>query len=168
MLLKTSNGGEKAMEFKEDGIVANGEFFSLQTITRKCLTEKVKTFNLNLLVIEWESSRGFDGAKESIVMPLEEINKVISLINGKQCYFGEIAGKHSEIYGDVDDKDFKLYTEVDEVVAFLESNPTRREYNHSFLDTMRFFNDESGYSKDDESFDKDLDELDKLLKSLSF
>ncbi len=156
------------MKFKEDGIVVDGEFFTLQTITRRCLTEKVNTFNLKLLVIEWESSRGFNGVKESIVMPLQEIDKVISLISGKQCYFGEIAGKHSEVCGDIDDKDLKLYTDVDEVVAFLESNPTRREYNYSFLDVMRCFNERREYDENDEGFDEELDELDTILYELLF
>tara|TARA_R100001480_G_scaffold7322_3_gene14916 strand:+ start:348 stop:812 length:465 start_codon:yes stop_codon:yes gene_type:complete len=151
------------IKFVQNGVEFGGVFLSLTTINRKCLTEKVSCNNLTLLVIEWESSRGFDGAKESIVLPFDKITNIISLITGKQCCFGEIAGKHSELYGDIDDEDLKIYTEVNKVVEFLELNPTGRECNHSFLDTMSEFNDEQGYKKGDESFDKELDELKLIL-----
>tara|TARA_Y100000310_G_C20613082_1_gene779078 strand:+ start:1060 stop:1527 length:468 start_codon:yes stop_codon:yes gene_type:complete len=151
------------VKFTENGINIDGEFFSLRDINTKCLTEKVKSNNLTLLAIGWEDSRGFDGVEESIVLPFEKINKIISLISGKQCYFGEIAGKHSEVYGDIDDEDIVVYTEVDKVVEFLEENPTGWEYNHSFLETMSLFNDENGYKKGDECFDEKLDELQNIL-----
>lgn len=40
---------------------------------------------------------------------------------GKDVYFGEILGKHSEVYGTLDEEDLKVISEDEEKIEWLES-----------------------------------------------
>jgi hypothetical protein len=55
----------------------------------------------------------------------ESIAKAI----GKQVYFGEILGKHSEVYGELDDGDYELLTDNPEVVALVLEHKLESGYN---------------------------------------
>lgn len=46
-----------------------------------------------------------------------EVQKIL----GKEVYFGEVLGKHSEIYGTVDDNDIEIVSEDREKVEWLEN-----------------------------------------------
>jgi phenolic acid decarboxylase len=46
----------------------------------------------------------------------EEIKSII----GKEIYFGEVLGKHSEIYGSMGKEDIELITDSEEVVKIFE------------------------------------------------
>jgi hypothetical protein len=124
------------MEFLKNGVVSDGVFFSLDEITRACLEAKVKEENLVLLHIEWQSDRSFDGAYEIVVYTAEKAKKVMSLIVGQECDFGEINGKHSNVSGTVDEEDVVIDSNVENVVSFLKDSPSGTDYNYSFLDCM--------------------------------
>ena len=49
-------------------------------------------------------------------------DKEVADIVGKRVYFGEVLGKHSEIYGELEMSDFTKITDEPLVVAILESN----------------------------------------------
>ena len=72
-------------------------------------------------------------------------NEYVDNFTGMEAYFGEIAGKHSEIYGTVEEDEIKI---TDDAVEFLATYPRGRCYDHSFIDA--FYNTlEGAYYKDD-------------------
>ena len=125
--------------YKKDGILIDENFISLSEITEKCNLEKVKEEKLLLLKIEWKGWRGFDeGILEKIVLPLEKIETI-------KIYFGEIAGKHSDVYNSLDENDIEIIEDPKVIQQFLSSNPSRHEYNHSFLYTFSDYASDGGY-----------------------
>lgn len=123
--------------YNKNGITVDGEFTSLSDIIFKCNNTKVKEDKLLLLKMEWKGWRGFDeGIKEEIILPIEKIEIIKKYILGKEIYFGEIAGKHSEIYNTLDENDIEIISDVDVITTFLYRYPSCHEYNHSFLHTF--------------------------------
>ena len=131
-------------------------FYSLDRIARECLEVRVSDEELVLLHIEWSSSRGFGGAYERYICSLEKAQLLKSLIVGKMCYFGEIAGKHSEVYGDIEESEVCIDTQTEKVIEFLELHPSGHDYNHSFLCTLTDRYSDQGYEKGDEGYDENL------------
>lgn len=69
----------------------------------------------------------------------------LEAVVGKKVYFGEILGKHSEIYGTLDREDIKLVSDDQEKVEWLFSilGHTVSGYNPLFyIDNMDFEEDE--------------------------
>jgi hypothetical protein len=63
----------------------------------------------------WNYGRG--GSVSSIfIATKEDVAKLI----GKDVYFGEILGKHSEVYGNIKDEDIKLLTDNQEFIKQFE------------------------------------------------
>ena len=62
----------------------------------------------------WDCGRQGDVEGMFVATP-EEVAAVI----GKQVYFGEILGKHSEIHGEPEEKDFTIISEDQEKIAWL-------------------------------------------------
>lgn len=120
--------------YKKDGILIDENFISLSEITEKCNLEKVKEEKLLLLKMELKGWRGFgEGILEKIVLPLENIETIKKHILGKTIYFGEIAGKHSDVCNSLDENDIEVIDDPKVIQQFLSSNPSGHEYNHSFL-----------------------------------
>ena len=127
----------KEITYKKDGIIVNEKFISLNEITEKCNLEKLKDEKLVLLKMEWKGWRGFyEGICEKIVLQKEKIEIIKKHILGKTIYFGEIAGKHSDVYNTLDDNDIEIIEDSNIIVEFLKLNPSGHEYNHSFLYTF--------------------------------
>lgn len=61
----------------------------------------------------WDCGRQGD-VKSTFVATDDEIADIV----GKRAYFGEILGKHSEVYGDIEEADFTM---VSDDPAFVES-----------------------------------------------
>ena len=132
--------------YKKDGILIDENFISLSEIIEKCNLEKVKEEKLLLLKMEWKGWRGFDeGILEKIVLPLEKIETIKKHILGKTIYFGEIAGKHSDVYNSLDENDIEVIEDSKVIQQFLSSNPSGHEYNHSFLYTFSDYASDGGY-----------------------
>ena len=72
-------------------------------------------------------------------------------------YFGEIAGKHSEICGTVEKDEISI---TEDAVEFLEQCPSGVDYDHSF--SSAFYNNLEGLGYDDE----EKEEIDKLFDIL--
>lgn len=53
----------------------------------------------------------------------------ISNAIGKQVYLGEVLGKHSEIYGNLEESDIQMITENQELVKLFEENIGYAGYN---------------------------------------
>lgn len=124
------------VEYKEHGIEIDGLFLSLDEITKKVNNVKIKNKQLCLMTLEWQSSRNFDGVYEKIVLPLEKAKKFKEIFSGVEVYFGEIAGKHSEIYGDLEENEIRIETDRNKINEFLLRYPEGRDYNHSFIDKI--------------------------------
>lgn len=125
------------ISYKKDGILIGDSFISLSEVTEKCNLEKVKEEKLLLLKMEWRGWRGFEeGILEKIALPLGKIETIKNYILGKSIYFGEIAGKHSEIFNTLDENDIEIIKDQKVIQQFLSSNPSGHEYNHSFLYTF--------------------------------
>lgn len=150
----------KTIEFKKDGILIDSEFISLSEIIAKCNNSKVKAENLLLLKMEWKGWRGFDeGILERILLPIEKIEVIKKYILGKQINFGEIAGKHSEVYNTLDENDISIITDKKEIAKFMKKCPIGHEFNHSFLN--QFHNQASDGVYGDEITDEQLKEFGK-------
>lgn len=137
------------IKYLSNGINVDDAFISIEDIKRRCIIEKIKENNYGLLEIEWPSNRGFDGLVEKYVSSLKNIKLIKSMIVGKHIYFGEIAGKHSEIYGDIEESEINIITDIVEVSKFLLSNPSGHTYTHSFL--YRFIETECEHIEYDDS-----------------
>lgn len=129
------------VKYRKDGIEfidlqGNKTFLNIDDIINECNKIKIKDNALVLLQLEWESHRGFDGCYENIVMTKKNAQKFIETFTGVEVYFGEIAGKHSEIYGTLDEEDIELITDLDSVNQFLTEYPSGRDFNHSFTNRI--------------------------------
>ena len=131
--------------FTERGLQVGDRFLPLGEIIRNCLTERVINNKLVLVTIEWKGHRGFDGLTEKFVLSRSQWETLRFQMIGETVYFGEIAGKHSEIHGTIDEDEITVDDSVSGVVRFLQNNPTGREYVHSFIGTFSERVSEGGY-----------------------
>ena len=143
------------VKFTKDGFLIDGELFTLDQIAIGCNRAKVKEDKLALLQISWKGGRGMDDIVEHKIMKAENVEPLLNLIIGQQVYFGEIAGKHSEVYGTLDTEDIAVKTDTATVVAFLLHHPSGWDSNYSFLN--RLMNDDN----EDESL---ADKVKTLIK----
>ena len=59
-----------------------------------------------------------------------EVSRMNSLIqSGENVYFGEVLGKHSEIYGPIEESEVTLVTDAPEVVAVFEKHGMETGFN---------------------------------------
>lgn len=56
-------------------------------------------------------------------------SKDVESVIGKEVYFGEVLGKHSDIYGTIDEGEIKLITDDPEVVSLMEENNISTGFN---------------------------------------
>lgn len=144
--------------YKKDGIIIDDTFIELSNIIKNCNYSKIKEEKLLLLKIEWKGWRGFsEGILEKIVLPSEKIEVIKKHILGKTIYFGEIAGKHSEVCNTLDDNDIEIVDDVNIIQEFLEQYPTGHIYNHSFLYTFYDYASDGGYK--DKISEEDIEEF---------
>lgn len=119
------------INYKKDGIEINGEFLSLASITEKCNDIKLKEEKLVLLTMCWDG-RGGD-VTERRILTLDNALKLKETLLGREVYFGEIWGKHSEVYGDMTEDTFEIEKDKKKVKDFLSHHPNGVDYNHSFI-----------------------------------
>lgn len=143
--------------YKKDGILIDENFISLSEIIENCNLAKLKDEKLVLLKLEWKGWRGFEkGILEKKLLPIENIETIKKYILGKTIYFGEIAGKHSEIYNTLDEEDIEVIEDQKVIVNFLTENPSGHEYNYSFLYTFSDYASDGGYDDISEDEAKDF------------
>jgi hypothetical protein len=136
----------KDVTFKKDGLIIGEEFITLGEINRKCKIEQIKDEKLLLLKMQWDGWRGFDeGILEVIALPAEKIDAIKKVILGRTINFGEIAGKHSEIYNTLDENDIEIIEDPESILAFMVATPGGHSYNHSFLNTFYEYAADGGY-----------------------
>ena len=101
----------------------------LQKMIRDLLSEG----NDDLAVrIMWEETRGSPEIWEEFVISKEDWNYIKDMIiDGPKVYFGEIFGKHSEIYGNIEYGDIRIRTAKEFIEEF--GSVTTQDSGHSFL-----------------------------------
>ena len=145
------------IKYLSNGIEVNGEFISKETLVKEIESIKVKEKDLVVVRISWSGNRNFDGCYENIVLPRELAKEYVDNFTGKRAYFGEIAGKHSEICGTVEKDEISI---TEDAVEFLEQCPSGVYYDHSF--SSAFYRELEGRDCDDE----ESVEVDKLFDIL--
>lgn len=152
------------INYKKDGIeLEDGTFISLEEINKKCTDVKIKEKDLVLLNIGWNGRGG--EVFEQIVLPKDNALAVKDSMLGREVYFGEIWGKHSEVYGTIEESDFKLIEDKKVVDKFLKSNPEGHDYDHSFIYTfIESSKERLEYEEETEVTQEDIDYLQGLLK----
>lgn len=154
------------MEYLAEGIVVAGEFYALKDITEKCNDIKIKNEDSVILQIGWQGRGG--EVYEWRVFPKKTAENIKELLVDKEVYFGEIWGKHSEVYGSIEENDFKIVTDKKEVKKFLSQHPSGVDYDHSFIERLLESYEEEGgreyYSVEQgEEYCDDLEQLNKLI-----
>jgi len=70
-------------------------------------------------VYKWEWDCGRMGDLEGLFVATEE---AVAAAIGKNAYFGEVLGKHSEVEGDLEENEFTLLSEDPAVIAFVKEH----------------------------------------------
>lgn len=89
-----------------------------------------------MITLTWEGGRGFDGIQETFVVEKDLWNKTKPVLQGHEIYFGEIAGKHSEIYGTLDNGDISENTHRPNIDSFVKTNGKHKHGQHLFTDCL--------------------------------
>ena len=145
------------IKYLSNGIEVNGEFIPKETLVKEIESVKVKERDLVVVRISWSGGRNFDGCYENVVLPRDLAKEYVDSFTGRQAYFGEIAGKHSEIYGEVEEDEISV---TEDAVEFLANYPSGVDYDHSFRDA--FYSEMEGRDYDEE----EQEEVDKLFEIL--
>lgn len=106
-----------------------------------------KANNKVLVTMEWEGGRSFNGIKEQILVDINKWNSIKDKLLGININFGEINGKHSEIYGTLEEDEITYNSDTQDIVEFLKAYPSGHEYNHSFLSKIldQYYDEEEWY-----------------------
>jgi hypothetical protein len=154
------------VKYKKDGIEVNGEFLELAVIIEKCNDVKLKEDKLVLLEMGWDGRGG--SVFERRALPLNNALRVKEILLDREVYFGEIWGKHSEVYGSMCENTFEIVKDKKKIKDFLREYPNGVDYDHSFIETFiereeeRLEYEESELEEGDITQDE-LDELQSLL-----
>jgi len=70
-------------------------------------------------VYKWHWDCGRQGDLEGLFVATEED---VAAAVGKEAYFGEVLGKHSEVYGTLEEKEFTVLTDEAAVIAFVKEH----------------------------------------------
>jgi hypothetical protein len=135
--------------YKPTGIFVDDAFLPLADIQKECtktFLKEMKSKDLHLLTIEWKM-RNMGNIRERIVLPFKNIEIIKKLIVGRTINFGEINGKHSEVYGDLDENHLTLTKKKKDLLEFLLECPDGHDYNYSFLHTFMDYANDGGYNE---------------------
>ncbi len=122
------------MEYTTTGIIVDGEEISKETLLIEINTLRAK--GMGVLIIKWEGGRVMDEIKEQIIVKQSDYKDIRAFLVGTEIHFGEIAGKHSKICGDIEENDISISLTVKTVCDFMMKNPSGRLFHHSFLNAI--------------------------------
>jgi hypothetical protein len=103
------------IQYTRDGMIVHGDLVSWDTIDNE--RNKIRFANHVLVKIYWHNrrSQGFD---DNFIMSKEEWAKWKERLIGSTINFGEIDGKHSEVYGIVSEQDITITDDLNSIVLF--------------------------------------------------
>lgn len=119
------------IEYRKDGIIVGDAFLSLSDIIEECNNIKIKEDKLVLLEMGWDGRGG--SVSEKRILPLKNALRVKEILLDKEVYFGEIWGKHSEVYGEMTEDTFEIVKDKKKIKDFLKDYPSGVEYDYSFI-----------------------------------
>ena len=153
------------VKYKQDGIeLSDGTFLNLKEITEKCNNLKIKESNLVILQLQWDGRGG--SVTEQIALPKESALQVKDLLLGEEVYFGEIWGKHSEVYGTMDEDTFEIIEDSKKVKQFLKEFPSGWDYDHSFIEAFIERSEEAlEYDEETDVTKEDIELLQSLIRN---
>jgi len=156
------------IEYTTDGIIVNDEFILLNAIIQEVNNLLIQKDDLVLLTMTWVGWRGFDdGITEQIVLSLADANQVKTILTDVTISFGEIAGKHSNVYGYLDGNEIVIETDVEIISQFKFNNPSLHIYNYSFLyalvDSLIDYDKNDVYWKESKITYNDYNTLKKII-----
>ena len=123
------------MKYTSKGLIQdNGEILTIEDFTRNVYLKRIEEYDLILVKILWKRRRSRDLYQNFITS--NSIEKVNHLLIGENVYFGEIEGKHSEVFGDIDSEDLSFITDKKEILEFY-LNYGSENSNIDFLDAVK-------------------------------
>ena len=147
------------IKFTKEGVKFGDEFFTLNDIAVGVNKAKIREEDLVILKMEWPHTRSWDGNVEQIVLPSANIERIREILTGKNIYFGEINGKHSEVFGTLEESEFEVDHDVDRINDFLCAHPTGHSYEHSFIHAFEIQADEEEYEDVNKDTIKEFESL---------
>lgn len=109
-----------------------------------------------LITLEWKGGRGFDGIMEQFIIDKDHWLSIKPILLGNEIYFGEIAGKHSEVFGDLKESEITESLDLKEILDFQQEYGLHNNPKHSFLKTLSSWFKDSLYE-----YNKESDEYNK-------
>lgn len=147
------------IEYKKDGIIIGDTFLLLSDIVEECNNIKIKEDKLALLEMGWDRRGGT--IFEIRALPLKNALRVKEILLDKEVYFGEIWGKHSDVYGSISEETFEIIKNKKKIKDFIKEYPNGIDYNHSFIHT---FIENNEYNEMQDNITQEmLDELRTLI-----
>lgn len=140
------------MKYTKTGIEVDGKTYTLEEIKKGVAEVRASDPEMAILELTWDSSRGFDGVHEQRYLKLSDINRIVKLIKGKKVCFGEIAGKHSDVFGDIDEDDISINQDKEYIKNYLERHNNGVNFNYSFI--AKILEKSCYYYEDDEDYNE--------------
>lgn len=150
--------------YLKDGILVADAFLLLSEIVEECNKVAIKEDNIVLLEMGWDGRGG--SVFEQIALPKEKALKLKEILLDKNVYFGEIWGKHSEVYGNISENTFEIVEDSKKIKKFLNTYPDKHNYDHSFIYTLIERSEEYLEYDEEESelTQQQIDEIYELIK----
>lgn len=150
--------------YLKDGILVGDAFLLLSEIVEECNKVAIKEDNIVLLEMGWDGRAG--SVFEQIALPKEKALKLKEILLDKNVYFGEIWGKHSEVYGDMSENTFEIVEDSKKIKKFLSTYPDKHNYDYSFIYTLIERSEEYLEYDEEESelTQQEIDEIYELIK----
>jgi aryl-phospho-beta-D-glucosidase BglC (GH1 family) len=126
-MVKLSNLTKGFLLHMFDYLFTNNATYSSETELTPELLKQLETINGVVKPLPAEAVYSFlwdlgrQGKLEGTFTLTDELYKEIL---GQEVYFGEVLGKHSEVYGTLTEEDFTLVTRNPTSVAFTKANPS--------------------------------------------
>lgn len=108
------------IQYSADGMTINGELISWTEIDTG--RNKLRFSNSVLVTIEFTYGRRGDDFEDNFIIDRDEWAALKAEMLGRQIYFGEIAGKHSEVVIELEESDIKETTDPIVIANFHAHN----------------------------------------------
>jgi len=144
------------------GIEIEGKFYSKENLITGINTEIIRAGGWKLVKIEWDKR----GCHCYDIFLCNDVLKLTNMLDGIEIYFGEIAGKHSDVYGSIEKDDISTENFPFNEVEFLNYFPSGFDSENSFLDVIKH-NMQDDWEGNFES-EEDYLEFVKELKSIIY
>jgi hypothetical protein len=117
-------------------ILLEAREYSVEELENIIAINKITSVADVLVSIKWVGNRNSPTIEESFIVDNTFWTKFQPKIINKDINFGEIFGKHSEIYGQIEDSDITVIKDPESILTFIKNNHSRHVYNHSFLSVI--------------------------------